>query len=233
MAKKAKAKAKAKVPKAGKGGRAKFQAPVNTKTGAKGDAATGKDAPAFISKSRMTPGVFLKGLLTECRGFKKNVDSIVGSLRERIAYGKDKKNLHTGVFGWLRKIDNMEASKAAEWHHTYIHYLETSGLMAKIDQGAGERLPLGDKPQVKGEDAEKPDDDGDDDAGESEAESGDAGARGAGIEPATGSAEPPANGAGGAKENVARPRFGQRPQAGISGDDLAKATGSEAAAVKH
>lgn len=221
MAKKAKAKKGAAAPKAAK--REKFKAPLNTKTGAKGDAATGKkDAAAFISTARMTPGVFLKSLLSECRGFKKNVDSIVGALRERIAYGKEKKNLHTGVFGWLRKIDGMEAEKAAEWHGTYMHYLETSGLMAKID--SVQRLPMGDKPAVEGETDEtetEPESTAGDGAGDGKGEGAEASA-GAGIAPA-------AN--GGDKASVSRPRFGQRPPAGISGDDLAKATGADT--VKH
>jgi hypothetical protein len=213
MAPKKAAKAKAKAKPKSKG-RAKFEAPVNTKTGAKGDAANGKDSPAFLSKSRMTPGVFLKSLLSECRGFKKNVDSIVGSMRERIAYGKEKKNLHTGVFGWLRKIDGMEAEKAAEWHATYMHYLETSGLMAKID--SAQRLPMGDAPAVEGEADDEAESTAGDGAGDGEGEAAEA----SGIKPATNGGTP----------NVSRPRFGQRPPAGISGTDLAAATGTD---VKH
>lgn len=208
----AKKKGGGKPPKAAK--REKFAAPVNTKTGAKGDAAAGKAEAAFVSTSRMTPGSFLKSLLTECRGFKKNVDSIVGSMRERIAYGKEKKNLHTGVFGWLRKIDGMEAEKAAEWHGTYMHYLETSGLMAKID--SVQRLPMGDKPEVEGEDDEA---EAESTAGNGARDGGGEASEAAGIKPAANGGEP--------APNVTRPRFGQRPPAGISGTDLAAATGTD------
>jgi len=154
----------------------------------------------FVSDARMTPGTFLKSLLAECRGFAKNAESHIGSMRERIAYGKEKKNLNTGVFGWLRKMDRMEPEKASEWHYTYLAYLESSGILAKID--AVERLPLGDKPSTGDEDT---DGEAEEAAGET---AGEAAVDGAPKPESEASEVEHANG-GAPAANVSRPRFGQ------------------------
>lgn len=134
MAKKSRSRKAAK-PKKPKGGSGR---PPKAGTKPPGGAAD-KSGPSTL---RMTPGPALKSLLSTCRGLKANVDSIVGKIREEIAYHKEKKNLNTPMFAILRRFDKMEAEKASENWHTLVHYMETSGVMAKIE--AVGRLPLGD-----------------------------------------------------------------------------------------
>lgn len=239
MAKKAKGGGK-KSPKAAKGGRKKFEAPTNTKTGKSGAAAAGKGEPEkpFIEKSRMTPGSFLKSLLSTCLGYKSNVDSIVGKIREEIGFGKEKNNLHTGVFAWLRKMHGLAAKdpeKAAEWHYTYLHYMESSGVLAKIE--AVGRLPLGDEPQTEAEAKAAAVGDGeDDDAGDGEAEEAAAdGKAGSGEEPSGDDPKPDANGAG---AQVSRPQFGgsrrQPPQSQSAKAEAARlAAGGDGGGKPH
>lgn len=235
-----------------KGARAAFKAPVNTKTGAAGDDAAKSAAAAtaakaaekpFISKERMTPGTFLKSLLNTCLGFKSNVDSIVGKIREEIGYGKEKKNLHTGVFAWLRKMHAMvqkNPEKAAEWHYTYLHYLESSGVLAKIE--AVQRLPLGDQPQVAGEGGAD-----DEDADETGGEAGEAAEAAAAAAAQAGGAGAPAPTEGQAGEapagngtppddgKVTRPRFGQSsaPKSQSAKAEEARLAASGGSTAKH
>ncbi len=193
----------AKPPKAAK--REKFKAPVNTKE-------TAEAERPFIAESEITSGSFLKSLLKDCRKHKENADTHIGSLREAIGYGKSHKKLHPGVFAWLRKLDGMEAEKAAEWWFVLNAYVTSSGMKAKID--SVQRLPMGDPPVVEDEEADASEDAPHTDSDVTKTASDDA-------EHVPDSAPPtPA-------PNVSRPRFGQRAPAGISGTDLLAAVGDE------
>lgn len=213
----AKAKAKGGGKKAAKSGakRAPFKAPVEAKTG-KPPAGTPK-AEAIVA--RVTPAATLKSLLSTCRGYKANSDSIISKMREEIGFAVEKKHLEKGAFALLRKFDKMEAEKGAELWHTLVRYMELSGVMAKID--AVGRLPLGD-------------DDGEEVETETPAPA--VKARG-GRKDKNGAANgddkpvmPPHPGIDPAEEttgeNVSRPQFGGARQAGISGEELGEA-------VKH
>lgn len=187
-----------------KAGRLKFQAPMNTKTGKIGAAATGGKDPVNPSEvMRLTPGTTLKSLLSTCRGYKKNVDSIVGKMREEIAYAKDKKGLNTSMFALLRRFDKMEPEEAAANWHTLVGYMESSGVMAKIESAA-DQLPLG-EPAGEGEGDSGGEQESDEsDVAPKDAEAPAADQNGSGIAPAD---------AGG---SVARPRFGQRVQTAVN-----------------
>lgn len=207
-------------PKAGKetakSGRKKFVAPVSGKGG---DAAD-KPRPGAIPPgttvlqaitSKVTPAATLKSLLSDVRGLTKNVDEIVGSLREKLAFAKAKKNLNTKAFAELRKYDKMEPEKAAEYHHTVIRYLELTGIMAKIDSVG--RLPLGDDAPEAGEAGEGGQAETETEETETDGETAEAAQHAAGQNGAGGAPEPETQ-AGGPESgavvgNVTRPRFGQ------------------------
>lgn len=131
---------------------------------------------------KVTPGGTLKSLLSTCRGYKQNSDSVISKMREEIGYAVDKKGLHKGAFAELRKLDKMEPEKASEYWHTLNAYMESSGVMAKIE--AVGRLPLGDDGEEDSEVAEA--------AADHEAEGNGA----ADVDPEV------------AGENVTRPQFG-------------------------
>lgn len=225
-----------------KGGKAaereSFKAPLNTKTGAAGAETQAKGgrpsdgAPPVKGSevTRVTGASTLKSLLKECAGHKADVDEIVGSLREKIAYAVQHKHLDKRAFAELRKLDKMASDKpekASDYWHTLVRYMELTGVMAKIE--AVGRLPLGDDdgPAPRGEV------DGEDEAGEAEQPQG--------IQPAeteqpqgeTQEADSEAEEAAAEAEagNVSRPAFGQR-SAPMSQSEQAEARRA-AAGLKH
>ncbi len=221
-------KSKAEKPAAkAKPGRKPFKAPVSTKGGKPAPETTRAEAIT----ARVTPAGTLKSLLSTCRGYKQNVDGIVSKMREEIGFAVSKKHLNKEAFAFLRKMDRMEAEKASEFWHTIVRYMELTGIMAKIE--AVGRLPLedgdGDADPIDQDFTEV--DDGpteDDPAGMRAAEVAANGGNGHAMPPHPGIDPAPSE-----PENVTRPRFGGRNKPGISGDELAKATGIEPSAAKH
>lgn len=76
----------------------------------------------------------LKGLLATVRTKQAEIDSVNGSLREKIAYAADHDHLHTKAFSIIRQWDKMEAEKLKELWDTLSVYMDMSGLSARIAQ---------------------------------------------------------------------------------------------------
>lgn len=138
------------------------------KANAKAKAKTAKAPPARekVKPSEaigVCPEGKLKSLLTSARSTTKDVASLTGSLREKIAYAVENNHLHTKAFGVVRTLDRMEPEKLADFLDHFEHYMEVSGLNERAK--SAQRLQFG----PGGEEAS--DDDGEDgEAGESEAE---------------------------------------------------------------
>jgi hypothetical protein len=75
----------------------------------------------------------LKTLLSQCRGHEKNIAEYTGSLREKIAYAKDKQNLHTASFSTVRKLDKMEPEALALWFEHFDHMCDIAGLRKRAE----------------------------------------------------------------------------------------------------
>lgn len=180
-------------PKAGRQSK-KAAAPAK----AKGAAVAADKAPK-VETRKLTPGNTLTGLLRECRGLAAESASINGSLREKIAYAKEHKHLNPPAFAMLRRFDKMEAEKASILYYDFMAYMESSGVLEKIESVG--RLPL----------------EGEAHAAPAKDETGGARKPRAAAAKQNGSTEPekqngeaaepnPAVGA----QNVTRPQFGQR-----------------------
>ena len=74
----------------------------------------------------------LKALMRVCRNGAKEIGTVNGSVREKIAYAKEHSNLHTGAFSVFRKLDKMEPEELALlWDHLE-HMMEVGGLNERI-----------------------------------------------------------------------------------------------------
>ena len=75
----------------------------------------------------------LNSVLKLNRAIGKQTAELTGSLREKIAYAKDKHGLHPGAFAILKQLDRKEPEAALElWTHL-LAYLDMSGIKAKMD----------------------------------------------------------------------------------------------------
>jgi len=101
----------------------------------------------------------LKSLLKHKRQAQDFAAETNGSLGEKIAAAVENKNLHRKAFSECAKIDRMIIKKgveaAAEYYDVLQHYLDISGLMAKIE--GVQRLPLGDDKEDPADEAPKED----------------------------------------------------------------------------
>lgn len=127
----------------------------------------------------------IRSLLKKCDNYKADMGETNGLLREKIAYDAKHKNLDPKVFATLRRFNDMETEKLADFWDRLCAYMELAGLFERIESVT--RLPLGDTEQKAG---------GEDDDTDKVLEAADSqAAGGAGEEPA-----PPS-------EEVSRPRL--------------------------
>ncbi len=85
----------------------------------------------------------LTSLLKANRSISKQTAELTGSLREKIAYAKEKQGLHPKAFAIIKQIDKMEPEAALEmWTHLEA-YLDMSGMKKKMDSVM--RMDLGDE----------------------------------------------------------------------------------------
>jgi hypothetical protein len=96
----------------------------------------------------------LKALLNAARSTTKEVATLTGTIREKIAYAQEHDHLATGPFALIRRLDRMEPEKLADFMDSFEHYMDISGLDARRQQA--QRLEFG-----PGKDADN--EDGDDD----------------------------------------------------------------------
>lgn len=75
----------------------------------------------------------LNNLLRRDRSARSQISEITGTLRERIADAKEKKNLHPKAFAFIKQIDKMEAEKAREFWYHVEKYMEMTGQLKKIE----------------------------------------------------------------------------------------------------
>lgn len=83
----------------------------------------------------------LNKLLRATKSLDKQKDEVVASLREKIAYAKEKQFLNTEMFGLFRRLMKKEPEQLARWYAELEHYWEITGLKALAESAPG--LPLG------------------------------------------------------------------------------------------
>lgn len=72
-------------------------------------------------------------LLKNSRSTAAEVASLTGTMREKIAYAKEKQNLHTGAFAVIKKLDKMEPEALRLFMDHFDHMFEISGLRARAE----------------------------------------------------------------------------------------------------
>ncbi len=93
----------------------------------------------------------LKQLLSASRSSTKDIASLTGTMREKIAYAQEHDHLHTGAYAWIKRLDRMEPDKLAAHMDHFEHMMEISGLNARRAQvlsmsfGAGEQTDADDE----------------------------------------------------------------------------------------
>lgn len=84
----------------------------------------------------------LKELLRADSAYKSQIDLVVGSLREKIAYAVSKDHLNKKAYAIVKSFYRMPGNKLAELWPVVLAYMDSAGLMERIDQVL--RLDLGD-----------------------------------------------------------------------------------------
>lgn len=92
---------------------------------------------------QLTPEKDINTLLKQCRSAGKQTAEINGSLREKIAYAKDKKHLHPKAFSVIRMLDKMEPEDLSAWWDHFQHYFTISGLEERAESAPGLELEEG------------------------------------------------------------------------------------------
>jgi hypothetical protein len=90
-------------------------------------------APLHSQISVLINAKQLSGLLKDNRSISKQTAELTGSLREKIAYSKEKHGLHTGAFAVLKRLDRMEPEAALEFMTHLEAYLDLSGVKKKME----------------------------------------------------------------------------------------------------
>jgi hypothetical protein len=102
------------------------------------DSVTAKDVALVTSEKK------LRALLKKARDCKKEMSGISGELGQAVANAVENDYLHRKAFSFCRQLDAMTDEKLAEYMTHLEHYLEVSGLNARVEKVS--RLPLGDQP---------------------------------------------------------------------------------------
>ena len=77
---------------------------------------------------RVISSAKLKKLLAADRSARHDVDSIVATIRERIAQAVEKDNLNKGVYGIIKRLDRLPPETLNIWLEDLDHMLDASGL---------------------------------------------------------------------------------------------------------
>lgn len=85
----------------------------------------------------------LKQLLGADDSHKEEIDGVVGSLREKIAYAVKHHHLDKKAYALTKQFNRMSAEKLADLWPRLLAYMDMAGLMERID--SVDRLPLGDE----------------------------------------------------------------------------------------
>lgn len=96
----------------------------------------------------------LKSLLASDDSHKEEIDGVVGSLREKIAYAVKHHHLDKKAYALAKQFNRMSAEKLADLWPRLLAYMDMAGLMERIE--SVDRLPLGDDAETEG----KPEADG-------------------------------------------------------------------------
>lgn len=75
----------------------------------------------------------LKQLISAGRSTQKDVSSLTGTMREKIANAVENDNLNNSVFASIRRLDRMEPAKLKIWLEDFEHYLDISGLQERAE----------------------------------------------------------------------------------------------------
>jgi len=85
----------------------------------------------------------LKSLLASDDTHKEEIDIVVGSLREKIAYAVKHHHLDKKAYALTKQFNRMSAEKLADLWPRLLAYMDMAGLMERIE--SVDRLPLGDE----------------------------------------------------------------------------------------
>lgn len=85
----------------------------------------------------------LKSLLAADDSHKEEIDGVVGSLREKIAFAVKNHHLDKKAYALTKQFNRMSAEKLADLWPRLLAYMDMAGLMERIE--SVERLPLGDE----------------------------------------------------------------------------------------
>lgn len=88
----------------------------------------------------------LKSLLAADDSHKEEIDGVVGSLREKIAYAVKHHHLDKKAYALTKQFNRMSAEKLADLWPRLLAYMDMAGLMERIE--SVDRLPLGDEETV-------------------------------------------------------------------------------------
>lgn len=91
----------------------------------------------------------LKSLLAADHSHKEEIDGVVGSLREKIAYAVKHHHLDKKAYALVKQFDRMSAEKLADLWPRLLAYMDMAGLMERIE--SVDRLPLGDDDETEAE----------------------------------------------------------------------------------
>lgn len=80
----------------------------------------------------------LNSLIKRCNSATNKLDDAKTDLSELISAAVEKKNLHKGAFGWVRRLKRMDPVKLYAWLQNFDAYREHLAL----DDLAGESLEL-------------------------------------------------------------------------------------------
>lgn len=88
----------------------------------------------------------LKALLGADDSHKEEIDGVVGSLREKIAFAVKHHHLDKKAYALTKQFNRMSAEKLADLWPRLLAYMDMAGLMERIE--SVERLPLGDEEET-------------------------------------------------------------------------------------
>lgn len=101
----------------------------------------------------------LTSLLNAVTGDQSEVSTLVGELREKIAYAVKNKHLHKVAFADIRRMKKMSDAKISTYWPTLLAYMDMTGLTKRIKEI--KLLPFEDQPGEKNGDAAEQGDDSD------------------------------------------------------------------------
>ena len=91
----------------------------------------------------------LKLLLAADDSHKEEIDGVVVSLREKIAYAVNHHHLDKKAYALTKQFNRMSAEKLADLWPRLLAYMDMAGLMERIE--SVERLPFGDEKETEAE----------------------------------------------------------------------------------